>query len=211
VTTDLEIRTEPPLVDHELVIREARRRRRRRHLVLFGAAGVLVVTGAIAGTAMGTGGSGPPVSPAPPRPHTLPATNSPAPPAPAAISAGRFEGTWRAHTTSVTIGADGTGTLTWPGTVAPGGSEATAVANTAALHLTLVNGAVATGVVSGSTDQTQLPNGRVQLQISGRDVLEVVPSQAIAVTPLLWSSLCGARALSMTVAQQAAAGINCGA
>jgi hypothetical protein len=135
----------------------------------------------------------------------------PPPAPPPTLSAGQFAGTWRVHTTSVTIDADGTGTATWPGPITPGGSEATAVPNQAVLRLTSVDGAQAMGVVSGSTDQAQLPDGPVRLQVTSQDLLQLVPSQTVTDTPLRWAALCGPSALSLTVTQQVAAGINCGA
>jgi hypothetical protein len=74
-----------------------------------------------------------------------------------------------------------------------------------------VNGDQATGVVSRSTDQTELPDGAVQLQITGQDLLTIVPSQPISVHPLGWTGLCGATAAALSLDQQVAAGINCGA
>jgi hypothetical protein len=202
-----ELGAEPPPAEHELVIREARRRRRKRWLASSAAVLVLVASGVITAMALGAGGESPPPAKAP-APQT--SVRAPTPPPPA-FSAGAFTGTWRVHTTSVTIGTDGTGIATWPGDVAPGGSEATAIENKAELRLTTAQGSQASGVISGSTDQAQLPDGPVQLHITSQDLLAVVPSQPVSDTPLRWTALCGASALSLTVAQQVAAGINCGA
>jgi hypothetical protein len=208
--TEEQLRTEPPSTEPELVIREARRRQRRRRLGVFGIALFMVASGVIAAKATSAGRSGPPARPPSAKTPVRPA-KVPAPPAAPVFSAGAFAGTWRVHTTSVTMGADGTGTATSPGPISPGGSEATAVPNGADLRLTAVNGTQATGVVSGSTDQAELPDGPVRLQVTIQDLLLIVPSQPVTVTPLRWTRLCGASASALTLAQQVAAGINCGA
>jgi hypothetical protein len=210
VKIEAELRTELPSSDPELVIREARRRQRRRRLVIFGVVVVLAASGVIAVVATGADRSVPPAR-TPIAKTPVHPTNVPAPPVVAILSAGQFAGTWHVHTTSITIGADGIGTANWPGPISPGESEATAVPNRADLHLTAVNGTQATAAITGSTDPTELPDGPVRLQITNQDLLQIVPSQTITVTPLRWTGLCGASASALTLAQQTAAGINCGA
>jgi hypothetical protein len=208
--TEEDLRTELRSTDPELVIREARRRQRRRRLVIFGVVVVLVASGLIAAKATGAGRSAPPERP--PRAKTpVHPTEVSTPPVVAPLSAGQFAGIWHVHTTSITIGADGTGTASWPGAITPGGSEATAVPNQADLQLTAVHGTQAIGEVTGSTDQAELPDGAVRLQITNQDLLDMVPNQPVTETPLRWSALCGAAASALTLAQQVAAGINCGA
>ncbi len=187
------------------MIREARRRRRKRRLSIAGLAFVLLASAMTTAAVMGGDRSGSPNSrtPAPPAKHGTAASPT--------VSAGSFEGAWHAHTTSITFASDGTGTAQWPGPVAPGGSEATAVPNRATVRLTAVHGDTASGVVTGSTDQTELPNGPLGFRITQQDLLVIVPSHPIAVTPLRWSGLCGATAAALPVAQQVAEGINCGA
>jgi len=107
--------------------------------------------------------------------------------------------------------ANGTGTATWPGNPADGQSQAVQPPNAAQLRLTSVSGTQATGVVSGSTDTTELPDGPARLDITPQDLLQVTPSLQITQYPLQWTGLCGSSALSLTFAQQKAAGINCGA
>jgi hypothetical protein len=77
--------------------------------------------------------------------------------------------------------------------------------------LTAVGGTEATGEASGSSEQAALPDGPVTLQISSRVLLQIVPSHPVTDGPFRWAALCGASALSLTLAQQVAAGINCGA
>jgi hypothetical protein len=203
-TTEIRHRAEPAFVDHDLVIREARRRQRRRRLWIAGIAFALVAAGTIAATAMNAGRSGStaPGTRVPPATHVPAATT---------LSAGPFHGTWHAHTTSIVFAPDGTGIATWPGPVTPGGSEATAVPNRGTVRLTAVHGETASGVVSGSTDRTELPDGPIGLRITPQDLLVIVPSQPVAVTPLRWTALCGSSAAALTVSQQVAEGINCGA
>jgi len=56
-----------------------------------------------------------------------------------------------------------------------------------------------------------LPDGPTGLRISSQDLLYVTPARAIAASPFGSSGLCGPHALDLTVAQQIAAHINCGA
>jgi hypothetical protein len=202
----------PPVevTDEGALIREAQRRQRRLRFATLGVVAVILASGAIAATAISAGRSGPPLRP--------PSTERPAhaakplgTPAEKAVSAGPFAGTWHVQTTSLTIGADGTGTATWPGPVSPGKSQATAVPNHAQLRLTAVQGTRAIGMISNSTDQAELPDGPVRLRVTSQDVLHVVTAQAVTVAPDHWKDLCGVSAAALTLDQQIAAGINCGA
>jgi hypothetical protein len=203
--TEADLRTELLSTDPELVIREARRRQRRRQLVIFGVVIVLIASGAIAAKATSSR-SGPPVPPPMAKMPVHPAEAT-APLAAPSVSAGPFVGTWRVQSTSLTIGADGTGTASWPGNVP---DQATAMPNQADLRLTAVNGNHAIGVVTGSTDQAELPNGPVRLQVTNQDLLELVTSRSVTVHPLQWSHLCGASAFARYAGQYGAA-IDCGA
>ena len=186
----------------EVLIREARRRQRRRQLVTVVAVIIVALVGLQIGrvitTRGGGGGSPPPSSKTPPRPVPI-------------ATAGQFAGTWRVHTTAVIIEADGHGSVTWPGPLLPGESEATATPGHAELQLTAVTGTRATALVSGSTDQSVLPDGPTGLRVSAQDLLYVMPARPTTASVFRRSGLCGPRALDLTLAQQIAANINCGA
>ena len=183
-----------------LLIREARRRQRQRRLIVTAALVILATTGWLTARTIGADGTRPV---APPQ-----SSGNPVHPTGAAD---RFGGTWHFHTTSVTIQADGRGSVTWPGPLAPGESEATAVPGTAEIRLTSVNGDRATAMVTDSTEASVLPNGPAQLQVSSQDLLYLVPNGPSTHSPFGRNGLCGPRAAALTVAQQVAAGINCGA
>jgi len=127
------------------------------------------------------------------------------------VTAGPLTGTWRVHTTAVVIGANGHGSATWPGPLRAGESEATAAPGHADIRLTSVTGRHASAVVTGSTDQSVLPDGPTRLSVTSEDLLYVTPAKATGSSPFGHSGLCGPRALSLTLAQQEAANINCGA
>jgi len=196
----------------EVLIREARRRQRRRRLGILGIVLLLAASAVFTARVAGSNRAVPPIPPARPPVNVPEHPSTPARPAGPTLAAGEFGGFWHVHTTSLTIGADGNGTANWPGPITvPGESEATAPPSHAYLRLASVNGTRATGLISGSTDTTELPDGPVQLEVTNQDLLVVTPSHPITQFPLRWTGLCGSSASSLTVAQQVAAGINCGA
>ncbi len=186
----------------QVLIREARRRQRRRRLVIAGAVFIVAITGWLTTRAINKDGSGPVAKPTPLAPRI---------PEPPVVVVGQFAGTWHVHTTSVTILGNGRGSVVWPGPLGPGESEATAPPGTAELQLTSVNGEDGTAMVSGSTEVSVLPDGPAQLHISSHDLLYVSPDGPTTDSPFGRSGLCGPSAAALTVAQQVAMGINCGA
>jgi hypothetical protein len=220
---------DPPNVD-DLIIKEARRRQRRRRFV----AGCVAV--GLAGLAFGVlwPGSTPqkPIHLAKP-----PAVQHPVAPVVAALTAGSFAGTWRVHTFTITIQADGTGSAAWPthvpcsaegpvsastacdqstpGTIVVGGSPVQVVnisdGGRATIRLISVNGTTASAVISGSTVPSTLPDGQAGLKITTQDLLYVTPSSPTAGSPFGRSGFCGPSALALNLQQQLAEGINCGA
>lgn len=184
----------------EALIREARRRQRRRRAVVLGLVAVAAAAGLVALSARTTGGS-PPKDRLVPRPGPVHPVSSPGP----------LAGSWRVHTTVVTIGGNGRGTATWPGPLGAGQSEATATPGRAELRVTGVSGMHGIGLVSGSTEPSVLADGPVQLLVTSQDLLYVTQGGSTAVGPILGSGLCGPSALALPLAQQVAAGINCGA
>ena len=184
----------------QVLIREARRRQRRRRLIILGAVFILAITGWFTARAMSTDGSVPTARPLPPKSPVHPIA-----------AVGQFSGSWHVHTTSVTIQADGQGSAIWPGPLGPGQSEATAAPGHAALHLTSVSGEQATALVSGSTEPSVLPDGPARLTITNQDLLYLVPDSPTVHSSFGHDGLCGPKAAALTVAQQVAAGINCGA
>ena len=136
-------------------------------------------------------------------------------------NAGTFVGTWHVHTIRLVIGSDGTGTASWPthiwcdgGFTDPrtpcdrlvpvSGGEQIVDGGWAQLHLTAVAGSTAEATVGGSTDPSLLPDGGVKLTVAPTDVLTI----SSGAQPL---ALCGTSASNLTVQQQDAEGINCGA
>jgi hypothetical protein len=186
----------------QVLIREARRRQRRRRLVIAGAVFILAITGWLTTKAISADGSGPKAKPKPLAPRS---------PEPPVVVVGQFAGTWHVHTTSVTILANGRGSVVWPGPLGPGESEATAPPGTAELQLTSASGEEGIAMVSGSTEVSVLPDGPAQLHISSQDLLYVSPDGPTTGSPFGRSGLCGPSAAALTVAQQVAMGINCGA
>lgn len=184
----------------QVLIREARRRQRRRRLIIVAALFILAMTGWFTAKTISVDGSGPVARPL-----------SPQSPARPIVATGQFGGTWHVHTTSVTIHVDGRGSVIWPGPLKPGESEATAVPGTAELRLTGVSGEQATALISGSTETSVLLDGPAQLRITNKDLLYVTPDGPTTDSPFGRSGLCGPTAAALTVAQQVAAGINCGA
>ncbi|HEY7916427.1 MAG TPA: hypothetical protein VIC86_05540 [Acidimicrobiales bacterium] len=184
----------------EALIREARRRQRRRQAVILGVVAVIVAAGVVALDAMRTDGSTP-------RAGLL---NRPGPEYPVSVP-GPFTGSWRVHTTVVTIESNGRGTATWPGPLGPGQSEATATPGHADFRVTGVSGTHGIGLVSGSTEPSVLANGPIRLLVSSQDLLYITQGGSTAAGPILGSGLCGPSALALPLAQQVAGGINCGA
>jgi hypothetical protein len=184
----------------EVLIREARRRQRRRQVAILVMVVILVAAGLLVFRMMKTAGSPPKTRP----PHL----KSPGQPA---VAAGQFSGTWHFHTVVVTIKDNGQGSATWPGPLKPGQSEATAVPGHAELRVTSVNGTQAIALISGSTAPSAVPNGPARLEITSQDLLYVTPAMPTTVGPFGHSGLCGPTAAALTVAQQVAAGIKCGA
>jgi hypothetical protein len=137
------------------------------------------------------------------------------------INAGPFGGSWHVHTEQLDIQSDGSGAAEWPihawcGTGSPlvtqpcdqsvsrGNYEEIIPGGRAELQLMAVSGNAAEALISQSTDPSQLPNGRVGLSIASDDVLTVTTASGRLV-------LCGPRAAALTIPQQNAEGINCGA
>jgi hypothetical protein len=184
----------------EVLIREARRRQRRRRLIILGALFILAAAGFLAVRITTTSGSPPPA-----RPSSLKGPGHPV------VATGQFSGTWHFHTTSVIIQSNGQGSVTWPGPLKPGESEATAVPGHAELRVTRVSGSQAVAVVSGSTERSVLPDGLARLRVTSQDLLYLTPTRPITASPFGGAGLCGPSAAALTVAQQVAANINCGA
>ncbi len=203
--------TEPVAVEAtQVLIREARRRQRRRRLIIAGVVFILAVAGWSAAKAIGVGG---PTAAPRSLPHSSPEHPIPPPPI---IAVGQFAGTWSVHTTSVTIQADGQGSVIWPGPLGPGQSEANAIPSHANLRLTSVRGTYASAQISDSTAPSEVPDGPAQLRVTSQDLLFVIPVHRTEVSPFDPISAgpagyCGPKALALTLAQQIAAGINCGA
>lgn len=221
--------SDPPSVD-DLIIKEARRRQRRRRFV----AGCVAL--GLAGFAFGVlwPASTPkrPIGPA--KPPTVPHRVAPVA---AALSAGPFAGSWRVHTFTITIQADGTGSALWPthvpcsaggpvsaatacdqstpGTIVVGGSPVNVVnvsdGGRATIQLVSVNGTTASAVISGSSEPSILPDGKAGLKVTAQDLLYVTPSSPTTGSPFGRSGFCGPSALELNLQQQDAAGINCGA
>ena len=209
----------------EALIEEARWRQRRRHrLVTALLAGALLVALVTWGSVVLTSGPGP--------------GTTGSGPAPRAVPAGAFAGTWSVHTFSLRVRADGRGSFLWPTHVACGSAPfggyrpCDRVVHTvmgpdgrpvivdeiidggrATLVLTSVRFTRARGVIEGSTQPSVVPNGPVSLTSAQHDLLVVIPvTPPTGPSPLRpGSPLCGAQARALTLSQQDAEGINCGA
>jgi hypothetical protein len=184
----------------QVLIREARRRQRRRRLIIVAGLFILCVAVWFTVKSMGADGSRPASRPLSPKGRVYPT-----------MVASRFYGTWHVHTTSVTIQSDGRGSVVWPGPLKPGESEATAPPGTAELRLTSANGDQATAMISGSSEVSVLPDGPAQLHVSRQDLLYLAPDGPSPYSPFGRSGLCGPGAAALTLSQQIAEGINCGA
>ena len=203
----------------EALIREARaRQHRRRRVIGVSVAAVILVLGAcsyfVANHAGGSRSAG-----------REPGTR--------AVAAGAFAGTWHVHTYSLTVRADGHGAFEWPthnpcaGPGAAPGACDSLVPKTvdsagrritideiidgghARLELISVAGRTAKGRITGSTEQSVLPDGPVTLRVTADDVLRVTT----AIKPAMpsFEALCGSKAAALSGPRQRAEGINCGA
>lgn len=119
------------------------------------------------------------------------------------VSAGPLAGTWHVHTYYLTINTNGSGSAKWPTHVTCGigvgrggppcdklGSNGQIIdAGRASLTLTYRSGDDGRGEVSGSTQTSVMPNGKVQLSLGANDVLYL----RFAKPPKLkaYSYLCG--------------------
>lgn len=154
----------------------------------------------------------------------------PQPTAPVPVTTAQFaefSGKWALANDVVTIEGSGQGsvdwrTLTWcpAGTTSPydgepcdtlGPDGVVTSGGHADLQLTAASGTTATAVVSGSTEPSALPDGPARLRVTGQDVLYVTPSGPTTQSPFGRSALCGPTALALSLTQQEAAGIQCGA
>ena len=134
-----------------------------------------------------------------------------------------FAGVWHVHTNSLTVSANGRGDFEWPthlpcgsglgqgpppcdqvsanGEIQDGGHARLLISN----H----SGDVAHGVITATTDPSALPDGPVTLQLYSNDTLHLtIGSQPAGPS---FEILCGDQAASLSIAQQNARGINCGA
>jgi hypothetical protein len=194
----------------------------RRGSALVALAASVVVVALLLGTGSGT--------PAPDRVHKTAASptssdqSSPQSLAGQAspVDAGPFAGTWRVHTQQLVIQPDGSGTAQWPihawcgmGTppvtqpcdqlVPDGAYEDIIDGGHAKFQLTAVNGNTAEAVISGATDPAQLRDGPLSMSLAPDDVLTLSTAWEFG------SALCGPAAAALTIPQQQAEGINCGA
>ncbi len=137
------------------------------------------------------------------------------------IDAGQFAGSWGVHGTELVIRADGSGmaewrTYEWCGTGSPpvtppcdrlvpdGAYELIISGGHAQINLTVVSGSTAEALIGESSEPSRLPDGPVTLTVAPDDVLTLT-------TGSLRLPLCGPQALALTIPQQDAEGINCGA
>lgn len=197
----LEVVTE---IATQVLIREARRRQRRRRLIIMAVLIILAMTCWFTARSISTDGSGPVARSLSPKNHDHPI-----------IAAGQFSGFWHFHTTSVTIHTDGQGRVIWPGPLKPGESEATALPGHAELRVRSVSGDQAVALLSGSTVPSEVPDGPVQLRVTSKDLLYVVPAHRTTVSPFDPISFgptgfCGPKAAALALAQ-VPGGMNCGA
>lgn len=208
-------------LEAEALIEEARarQRRRRRSLVLVSSLAVAVGLLVYAVVALTSGTSSRTTSP-----------NGP-------VAAQAFAGTWHVHTYYLVIKADGNGSANWPTHIPCGSAGAprtqacdrsvpgtTVLANGqvipveevvdgghADIVLTFVKGDSARGQIENSTVQSTLPDGPVTFRLAKNDLLYVKPSRPTVGSPFGNNPLCGPKASQLSVSQQEAEGINCGA
>ncbi len=80
----------------------------------------------------------------------------------------------------------------------------------ATVRLSSASSSVAHGVISGSTDPSQVPNGPATFTVTATDLLSVTPTATFGPSALSLP-LCGPQAAALSVTEQEAKGINCGA
>jgi hypothetical protein len=137
---------------------------------------------------------------------TIPFTVAPS----ASGMAGEFADTWHFHVTTLSIASDGEGAVTWRDTSLCETSSGCYGATAATFVLREVTGTSARAVIQASNDPAQLPVGTsLTLTLLPDDTLSV--SGVSAASPYYNTRLCGSRAALLSVAQQQAAGISCGA
>jgi hypothetical protein len=131
-------------------------------------------------------------------------------PAPSDI-AGAFADTWHFHVTTLSIASDGQGAATWEDPTLCGTTSSGCFGDTAATFvLSDVSGTTARAVIQASNDPRYLPVGTVlTLTLQPHDTLTV--SGVSAGSAFYNTPLCGSQAASLSVTQQKATGINCGA
>ena len=207
----------------EVLIKEARRRQRRRHVLTLGIVVLVALAAVLAYREISSPGGS---HPQPSRTET----------SPSAVAAGQFVGTWHVHTFYVYIRTDGQGSAMWPihvdcgsAHVTPGAPCDTVTPETVVVHgvvspvdeihdggravirLISVTSARARAVISASTEPSVLPDGGATLTVTKSDLLYVTPAVATTSSPFGRSAFCGPRAAALSLSQQKAAGINCGA
>ncbi len=209
----------------DVLIREARQRQRRRYVWKFGTVVVVALAGVLAYRVVsGAGGT-----------HQQPSRNETRPKANGVV-AGLFGGTWHVHTFYVYIRDNGQGSAKWPTHVdcgsphmTPGAPCDTVTPETvvvngvsrpvdeihdggrAVVRLVSVTGTRARAVISASTEPSVLPDGDAILTVTKSDLLYVTPAAPTTSSPFGRSGFCGPRAAALSLAQQEAAHINCGA
>jgi predicted nucleic acid-binding Zn ribbon protein len=207
----------------EVLIKEARQRQRRRHLLTLGTVVLVALAGVLAYHEVSVAGGT----------HQQPSRNETPPPG---VVAGQFAGMWHVHTYYVHVRTNGQGSAMWPIHLDCGSAQATpgapcdtvtpetvlvsGVARTmdeihdggrAVIRLTSVTGARARAVISASTEPSVLPDGDATLTVTKSDLLYVTPAAATTSSPFGRSGFCGPRAAGLSLSQQEAAHINCGA
>jgi hypothetical protein len=78
----------------------------------------------------------------------------------------------------------------------------------ATLHLISVSGSTAHAIVEGSTEQSALPDGSMTMIVTPQDMLDI---NTTARSVYGQSPLCGSRSSALSLSQQDARGISCGA
>jgi predicted nucleic acid-binding Zn ribbon protein len=207
----------------EVLIKEARQRQRRRHLLTLGTVVLVALAGVLAYHEISDAGGT----------HQQPSRNETHP---RGVAAGQFAGTWHVHTYYVHIRTDGQGSAMWPihldcgsAQTAPGAPCDTVTPETvlvsgvarsvdeihdggrAVIRLTSVTGARARAVISGSTEPSVLPDGDATMTVTKSDLLYVTPAGPTTSSPFGRSGFCGPRAAALSLSEQKAANINCGA
>jgi hypothetical protein len=199
-------------LSEQALFKEARRRRRNRWLITA-AVVAAVAAGVLALISASSGGNS-----RQPAPSTQPTRQ-------AAAAPGPFAGTWQVKYYDVRISSDGYGTATWPikvdcGSIgaSPGASCDTVNRTTGLVHeggqaqIRIVSsiGDRATGIISGSTEPSVLPDGEALFRVATDDVLYITPSATTTSSPFGRSSFCGPQAAALSFSQQNAEHIDCG-